>query len=280
MTTTAVNAIHQPSNFVPSDYTYIDSIDFFPGEDDGFNSRYTAELYDALNASTSTRFNEATGRVQCDHCGSRIRYGAVLLHVPSGNHIVVGHQCLSNRVGNYSHAEFRLDFIRTHAQNTRAMRVRLAKQEAFLAANPIMASLVDYSGSNDFYRSMAQQLRKNGELSERQVAAYTKAVARDAERAAQRAAEGELDAPAPSGKVTVVGKVLSLKVQSSAYGDTLKMLVRDDRGFKVWVSVPAAINGSDTVAGVRVQFTATLEVSDRDECFAFGKRPTKASVLS
>jgi hypothetical protein len=52
------------------------------------------------------------------------------------------------------------------------------------------------------------------------------------------------------------------------------MTVRDDRGFLVWGSVPAALGGIEQ--GDRVQFNATVTKSDRDETFGFFKRPTKA----
>ena len=279
MTTTA-NAIHQPRNFVPSDYECVG----------GFDSQRdyrvsTAEqqheraMYDLLNQSNTSRWNESIGHGgQCDHCGAHLRYVAVLRHIPTGEHMVVGETCLSNRVGNYSHAEFRFSFIRTAAANARAHAARVAAQAEFVSQNPSIASLVDYSGTNDFFTSLRDQLLRNGSLSERQVAAYERSLVRDAEREAQRANEPAAT-PAPSGKVTVTGEVLSTKyVESdfSRYGGTLKMLVRDDRGFKVWVTVPSAIT---VERGDRVTFTATLEVSDRDECFAFGKRPTKAQVI-
>ena len=256
-------------------YEFIDAIDLWRDYPLPIAAaRWENELMDLLRKSSSSRFSE---RGQCDHCGARIRWACVLQHT-SGDHIVVGQQCLSNRVGNYSQADFRLNFIRTHAANERARMEREAKIAAFVSANPSIASLLEFEGYNEFFSSLRYQLKRNGELSERQVAAYERSVQRDAERAAQRAADEaeHPSAPAPSGKVTVTGEVLSTKVQESVYGDTLKMLVRDDRGFKVWVTVPSAIT---VERGVRVTFSATLEVSDRDECFAFGKRPTKAAVL-
>jgi len=94
--------------------------------------------------------------------------------------------------------------------------------------------------------------------------------------AAQRAAEqAELDAaePCPTGKVEINGVVLATKWQESMYGSTLKMLVKDDRGFKVWGSVPSKL---DNVKGRSVSFSATIQPSQDDEKFGFFKRPTKA----
>jgi hypothetical protein len=79
------------------------------------------------------------------------------------------------------------------------------------------------------------------------------------------------------GRQVITGLVLALKWQSSQYGDTLKMLVQDDRGFRVWGSVPSSL---EVNREERVQFTATVQQSDKDPKFGFFKRPTKAVNLS
>jgi hypothetical protein len=97
--------------------------------------------------------------------------------------------------------------------------------------------------------------------------------------AAQRAAEqAELDAaePCPTGRVAITGEILAIKLQESYYGDTWKMLVKDDRGFKVWGSIPSSLHAS---RGARVTFMAAVEPSRDDDKFGFYKRPTKAVNL-
>ena len=79
------------------------------------------------------------------------------------------------------------------------------------------------------------------------------------------------------GRQVITGMVLTLKWQSSDWGDVLKMLVQDDRGFRVWGSVPRDL---ELVRGDRIQFTGTIKQSDRDTRFGFFKRPTKAINLS
>ena len=96
---------------------------------------------------------------------------------------------------------------------------------------------------------------------------------------AQRAAEqAELDAAerCPTGRVEITGEILAIKLQESYYGDTLKMLVKDDRGFKVWGSIPSSLHAS---RGARVTFMAAVEPSRDDDKFGFYKRPTKAVNL-
>tara|TARA_Y100001938_G_scaffold151191_1_gene247147 strand:- start:5493 stop:6347 length:855 start_codon:yes stop_codon:yes gene_type:complete len=83
--------------------------------------------------------------------------------------------------------------------------------------------------------------------------------------------------PVPYGRIDVCGEVLSVKSQESMYGWTLKMLVKDRRGFKLWGSVPSAID--DVSRGDKIKFTAAVERSKDDEKFGFYKRPTKAAYV-
>lgn len=100
---------------------------------------------------------------------------------------------------------------------------------------------------------------------------------RDAERA-ERDAAHQAGENAPEGRIVVTGTVLAFKVQESIYGDVLKMLVQDDRGFRVWGSVPASLDDAERES--RVTFTATVTASDKDTKFGFFKRPTKAAIIT
>lgn len=100
---------------------------------------------------------------------------------------------------------------------------------------------------------------------------------RDAERA-ERDAAHEAGENAPEGRVVITGTVLAFKVQESMYGDVLKMLVQDDRGFRVWGSVPSSLDDAERES--RITFTATVTASDKDAKFGFFKRPTKAEVIN
>ena len=97
-----------------------------------------------------------------------------------------------------------------------------------------------------------------------------------AEREARDAAHQNGE-DAPEGRVEITGTVLCFKWQESDYGDVLKMLVQDDRGFRVWGSVPKSLD--DAERDSRITFTAAITRSDRDPKFGFFKRPTKAAVI-
>jgi len=110
------------------------------------------------------------------------------------------------------------------------------------------------------------------------VRGHVEAVKDAAHRAevARRAAVAATAEACPVGRVEVTGTVLSTKWVDNKYGCTLKMLVEDRRGFKVFGSVPSAL---DNVRGRSVSFTAALEPSKDDEKFGFFKRPTKATFI-
>ena len=76
--------------------------------------------------------------------------------------------------------------------------------------------------------------------------------------------------------IVVSGSVLSCREQESQYGWSWKMLILDDRGFKVWGKVPGCVS-VDGLIGSRILFTANLEQSSDDKSFGFFKRPRKVS---
>ncbi len=78
------------------------------------------------------------------------------------------------------------------------------------------------------------------------------------------------------GRQAFAGEVLATKWKDTDFGPVYKMLVQDDRGFKLWGSVPKNI---DPGRGERVAFMATVEPSRDDSRFGFFKRPTKAIIL-
>jgi hypothetical protein len=95
--------------------------------------------------------------------------------------------------------------------------------------------------------------------------------------------------PVVTGKaVEITGKILTTKRQESHYGTQYKMLVLDDRGFKVWGTIANSLHGSyeegnhrtvDELIGCRVTFVAQVDRSERDADFGFFKRPRKATVI-
>jgi hypothetical protein len=292
---TARSDVHAPKSLVTEDYIYLASHDLNPREDDGFE-RHSLEQNKVINAAFDQLEAQGKSAGTCGHCGhTPLRYIAILLHRPTAEYIVVGEQCLDNRFGRAT-ADFQA--LRKQAQLDReAQRIKGLVAE-FVAANPDLAFLADkaHVHTNSFVADVSRKLRQYGSLSERQIEAVRSSAARDAQWAKERAEKAaaqtalEADQPhsdVPEGRQVVTGVVLSLKEVEdqfapvsrwSNYTPTIwKQLVLDDRGFKVYGTVPSAL---DPEKGSRVQFTATLTRSQKDGGFGFYSRPTKASILS
>ena len=142
--------------------------------------------------------------------------------------------------------------------------------------------------TNGFAQSLQDALSQYGKLSPAQGAAVLKIIdrniAKKAEWAAKRAAEVAEAEAIVDGKQVITGEVMTVKQQEGYYGDTLKMLVRDDRGFKVWGTVPSSLSDAaheaeTTVNGSRVRFSANVTASEDDNKFGFYKRPTKTALI-
>lgn len=283
--------VHSPANLVTEDYQFFGCIDHDPsGESMGGAARHRMQLVNAF-LDMGYRFASVHPSAQCDHCGARLRYAAYMLHPKTMKVLEIGETCLENRF-ELATAEFHK--LRKSAELDRqAQRIR-AEVAAFVEENPDLAWMAtaprglksdpvfevpEASADNFFVADVARKLVCYGSLSERQVEAVRKAIIRDQEAADRRAAQAEEPtAPVVEGKVQITGEVLSTKWQESMYGETLKMLVKDDRLFKVWGTVPAALVG-EVERGDRVTFSATVTKSDDDETFGFFKRPTKATKL-
>ena len=118
-------------------------------------------------------------------------------------------------------------------------------------------------------RDVLSKLDRYGSLSVAQVEHVIKALARDRERAARIAAEAnEPKGDAPTGRVEVTGRVLSVQVRENGFGLVTKMLLKLENNSKVWVTAPAGVE-----AGTTITVRATFEQSRDDRSFGFGKRP-------
>jgi hypothetical protein len=136
--------------------------------------------------------------------------------------------------------------------------------------------------ANEFTDSLLRYLRKHNRLTEGQVNA--------AMRGINKRREDDAATPVPEGTQTVTGVVLSIVNKYDPRYDktTAKMTVRDDRGFKVYGTLPRSLEYSGYLDGVstganrddRVTFTAELTRSDRDQAFGFFKRPRDARKLA
>jgi hypothetical protein len=137
-----------------------------------------------------------------------------------------------------------------------------------------------------FYDDLAASWFKYGSLTERQEAALVKSLDRfeqfEARRTQERAAR-VITSPIPTGRVTIVGRVVSTKWVENDFGGALKMLVESEQGWRVYGTVPARLGEvlartEGTLVGSKVSFTAAVTPKEAD--FGFYSRPTGAAVLS
>lgn len=84
--------------------------------------------------------------------------------------------------------------------------------------------------------------------------------------------------PSTEERVDFTGKILSTKYQENQFGGCLKMLFQDERGFKLWGSVPNKLL-QENLDDLKIKFSATVQVSNNDKSFGYFKRPTKIEIL-
>lgn len=230
----------------------------------------------------------------CDFCGTAIRYEYWILSADNRKS-KVGCDCIfklnqsdkltsdAKRAKRDHDRAVREARKQAKREERRAARKAQAAEaaEAYVKDNPEFAGLLtgEFDG-NAILKDMARNLREWGSLTPNQEAfarnliEEMKANGGMTEREREEAEYEAAKKPAPEGRVEVEGKVVHFKtVQGFGYNQTtLKMLVICD-GFKVWCTAPTG--GDDFSKGDRIRFTVTLTRSDKDEDFAFGKRPTK-----
>ena len=177
------------------------------------------------------------------------------------------------------------------AASVRTYRAGVAFAEAHPAVQAMLAVINEpVHAKNSFAKDVISKLYRYGSLSERQIEGVTASLARDIEFAAKKAVDdAEVKGDAPSGRVAVTGVVLSLKMQESDFGNTLKMLLKLENNSRVWLSAPrglGAANGGYAEHGEgfdrdsTITVKATFTVSGSDKHFAFGKRPVLVSIAA
>lgn len=300
---------HRPAEFDPADYRVIDYIDnkapntgeiYLAWLRMGKTPEEAQQIAERARKSYEAKVFEhfpnwqtagAYGIHQCNHCGHNpIRWVAVVEHIPTGGKLAFGEIC-ADRCELPGRDAFKVKFLKTKAQKEAEAFKKLVAEATWRNDNLEIAQRLDQvsldydSRDSDFLMSLKQALIKYGSLTERQTEAMRRVITREREQAERRAAEQaalENVEELRSGRQDIEGTILSTKYQIGNYGETLKMLVKQDDGTKVWGTVPGNIAreiGAENLKGHRVSFTATVTVSNDDKHFGFFKRPTDARVM-
>jgi hypothetical protein len=312
--------VHRPSEFNPADYRWVgytdDGDSAVPPLSDGPMFR---RLDEGEAPVPTDRVNEIHPG-GCDMCGHRpLRHRYFYLHEATGEVIVLGIDCAEKATFETRQAMLAAKRVRAEREAEATRRI----VEEYTAANPKVVAFLEgvYEGeinvgrTADFLLDLRAKMIRYGYLTEKQTAAVEKIIARQAEFEAKRAEEDAAASPIPAevlnDRAVIKGEVLSVKWRDSQFGGSYKMVVRDERGFKVWGTCPDAIldpgvklrypDGGEAIVstadaayraedvqlveayeavGSIVTFACRVERSDDDEAFGFFKRPTKSSVLT
>lgn len=280
----ATPTVHNPTHFEPSDY---EITDYFDNKRPG----YWGQPIEALELEIKAWESELEAAFgpdwrkkihHCVHCGNgRVRWITAAKHLPTNDVVVFGSDC-TERLGFANKWAWKLAVLKSKAEAGHAKIKVWNARVKFLEANPAFAAAVEQAkgelhAKNTFVADVISKLNQYGSLSERQVAAVIKSLARDVENASRKAAEAvEVKGDAPEGRVTVTGVILSTKVVEGFYGSTVKMLLKLENNSRVWLTVPSK---SGAERGDTITVTATFEVSKDDKSFAFGKRPSLVGVV-
>lgn len=311
--------IHSPKNFDPAAYSYVGSFDNYPppgtfvsDRRDDYDTQF-GHVEGALNFAhaeysaarrlmsehgAKIHFDSDEGYSQCDHCGARIRYVSIFKHT-TGELIAVGDTCAAERFGCDSRREYDIKRLREAAASQRESAKAFGKASEFL--NETAPELVEWMLTPEaekvdgIFLDISRKLIRFGSISEKQIAFCGKLLqdyfqrqrnGGKTDRELHFDAEREAAEDCPNGRTEITGIVIKSAWHESDFGSQLKLTVKDDRGFIVWVTCPSLMvhHFSDEFMntngkGKRISFTATLQQSDRDAKFGFGKRPSKAALL-
>lgn len=293
------------ADFDPANYRFVASgynwdcgeeyADYISAVMSDLDEHQHAAIWAAMNQDPYSGLNKPQCGGKCLHCGKYLHWFVLFQDIRTGLYITTGTTCAEEL-----HLDDRGALIRKKIGERVERSRKLAKIDARYPGLRQELERVSQEGNRHrayFHKlldDMVYKINRYLDLSDRQAAVCKRFLSEgldkieqwDAERAAQKANE-PAPSPAPTGRVTVTGKVLTVKEYEvedpwgSRYGDGMKtiykMLVQDDRGFKVWGSLPSNISGAQR--GDRVTFAAALEPKTDDPTFAFYKRPTKASVI-
>ena len=212
------------------------------------------------------------GRCAC--CNKPIMYSAGVYIKPLDFMVTIGRQCAVKVDGLSQLSNVKMEYLRDR-------KVAAKRANEFTGSVEGLAEVLEWCKTPKAHyiaKDMASKIRQYGSLSEKQLDLLFKLFTSAKDNAAKDA-EFAPTGPAPEGKQLVTGTILGFKEVESDFGSSTKMIVRLDGTFaKVYVTLPASI-AENAERGSHIQFSANFKRSTDDQFFAFGSRPTKASIL-
>lgn len=252
------------------------------------------QYIDTMSPDQARELANPTGRYAtrgtCDHCGAHFNYGAVFKDC-GGNHIIVGNTCAFKNLNltEQQYGDKRMRRRVAAARKAAKTRKLHAANEAKIAELPVAVQEA-LAYSNPFCQSIRSNFIQWGSLTERQTEALLKVHKTSMERDAKNAdiLANRVPVPDTGERIMFTGEIVGTKEVEDHYsyngGTITKLIIMDDRGFKMYGGLPSKVCSDyqvvDTLRGVRLEFYATVQRSKDDEYFGFYKRPTKVKVLN
>lgn len=285
--------IHRPSAINPDGYLFV-CVNYTPGAAEGElgELQYLQEQREFLRlhmARTGGKWSTHQHGGNCHVCGAHAMYTVTFHHVATNVYIRTGFDCAEKM--EMGDPEMFRSFQKIHGVVKGAREAAKGKRKAFtiLQDAELLTAWAIYTEPEDSVRrafkneemtvcDMVGNLVRYGSISDKALGYLRNLLGRITDRPAleaKKAAELAAAADCPAGRVEITGEVVSLKTVDTAFGSTLKMLVKHATGYKVWGTVPANLT---IERGAVVSFTATVERSKDDRTFGFYSRPSKARV--
>lgn len=278
---------HKPSAIQPEDYYFV-AYDYIKVEGLGdcqLLQHYRKMLQEHMGSTGGTYSKHEHGG-NCMVCGSvNAIYTSVFYHKKTNSYVRVGSECANKMEMGDAH-NFR--YFRTMIQDALKRTKGLAKAKATLETAgltrvwELWLALDDAEKRNWNENTLCDivgNLIRYGSISEKQEKFLGSLAEKIDNAEVLMAAEAEakkLLPDVPEGRVTVTGKVLSIKEQESDFGSVLKMLVESTDGWKVWSTAPVG----EFTTGDEIEYTVTITRAPNDSKFGYGKRPHFKSLIS
>ena len=275
---------HRPSVINPDEYRFVSFHDHRP--DAHMANIAENQAFRAHMEHTGGKFSDHSHGGSCHVCGAYAHTIARFYHVPTNTYVETGEIC-AGKLHDGDPLSFRS--FRDKAKRGIAAATGKAKAQKFLTAAGLTAAWDVYENPTSVaweetvVTDIVSKLVRYGSISEKQekfLSSLLEKIQNRAEVEAARKAEADAAAPIPqfSGRTTVIGEVISKRWEDYGYhGGAMKALIKTVEGWKVWGTLPAAIDGVER--GTKVQFDAKVTPSDDDPKFGFFKRPTKAALV-
>jgi hypothetical protein len=287
---------HRPGAIIPAHYRYVMSYALSSGERQAIRLDCEMPAYDpdtlkmlepvkcgtgaccvAKLHRIGSKFAATGGIGKCSVCSALFVYGDVWVHEPTGEHIHIGHECADKYALLVDRSAFELQVGRAKDAAARIVQAKknAEEREAFLAAHDGLrgALVTKHPIVEDIFKKFIMFRR----LSEAQVALVFKLA-----NEAKNPKPAEAHVPAPTGRQTFRGTVLSVKEHGDRYsrwGASWKMTVKvlsDNGVWLAWGTAPTMHRADGSTLfpakGDELEIAATLELG-REAHFAFMKRP-------